>query len=213
MRRLIQGMLLLGCCVLGPCNCLAQEIRVEIFAGHENPSLDVFWVEPIGEASPWLFLSRNTFSLPEYEIEQGNFSTLNIAAYQIKKTGLGLALAASANSNLPLQGRAGVQFLKGGADWLFYSILSSKLGEDADARCLAIAQYTPRLGGQIKQFYRIEWVTSMGFQDAHRFSASLVRAGLQVAEWQFGLGGDFLWTGSGFANQTSNFGVFLTHLF
>lgn len=200
--------------LLSSLTLLAQEIRVEGFVGNESPSIDVFWVEPFVKGSQFLFLSRNTYTITDYDNERGNFSTLNIAAYQIKKTGFGIALAVTATSNAPFQTRSGIQFLKvKPKKWLVYSILSSKIGSDADARWLNIAQWTPALTEKLDLFMRAEWVTSIGFRDTHRFSASIVRLGFQIKQWQFGPGADFLWTGSEFNNQSANYGVFITHLF
>lgn len=192
----------------------SQEIRPEGFIGNQNPGIDVFWVSPFGTSSQFLFISRNTFSAPGYESEIGDFNTLNITAYQIRKTGIGVALATTATSSAALQARGGLQWLKmKPKQWLLYTILSSKLGTAPDVRWLTIAQISPHINEKLDGFTRFEWVTSVGFADTHRFSASLVRIGLQVKNWQFGPGANFLWTGRDFARQSANYGVFLTHVF
>lgn len=192
----------------------AQEIRVETFFGTEAPVLDVFWLKPVAQKSQFLFLSRNKFSIPEYKEGTDQFSTLNILAYQIKKSGFGVALAVTSRTNSSFQARSGIQFLKvKPKQWLLYSIVSSKLGKQADARWLTIFQFTPEINENWKLFTRVEWVSSIGFNDAHRFSSGIVRAGFQKGEWQFGLGTDLLWLGKDFKSTDNNYGVFLTHLF
>ncbi|PQJ78991.1 hypothetical protein [Polaribacter porphyrae] len=192
----------------------AQNIRVETFIGTEAPVLDVFWLKRVAKNSQFLFLSRNTYSIPEYKEGTDQFSTLNILAYQIKKTGFGFAVAATARTNSSFQARSGIQFLKVKPnEWLLYTIISSKLGEQADVRWLTIFQFTPKINENWQLFTRAEWVSSVGFTDAHRFSSGMVRIGLQRSKWQFGLGSDFLWLGKDFKGTDTNYGIFLTHLF
>jgi hypothetical protein len=193
---------------------IAQNIRVEAFFGTEAPVLDVFWLKPAVQNSPFLFLSRNQFSIPEYASGTDQFSTLNILAYQFKDSGLGIAIAATARTNVAFQARSGIQFLKVKPNrWFLYSIISSKLGKAADARWLTIFQYTPKLADRWQLFTRAEWVTSIGFSDTHQFSSSMLRLGLQTGKWQFGMGSTVLWLGKHFKSTNSNLGVFLTHLF
>ena len=214
MKRLYIVIYLNLLCILAPCHIFAQKIRVEGFVGNTSSVVDVFWLKPFVKESPFLYLSRNTYRIPNLDSAQGNFSTLHIGAYQFGKTGLGLALAATATTNSAMQARAGIQFLKAKPQkWLFYTIFSTKLGSDSDARWLAIGQITPRLRKNLDAFVRGEWITSIGFGDSHRFSANILRVGLQWKQWQFGPGTDLIWTGSRFEQQSSNYGFFLTHLF
>lgn len=193
----------------------AQEIRTELFMGTEEPALDIFWIEPFGKGSPFVFLSRNTIRVDGYESESpAQFSTLEVAAYQIKKSGFGLALAATGSTASPLQGRAGVQFMKAKpGTWVLYSIASTKLGSESDFRYLAIFQYKPSITENTKAFFRGEWVSSFGYEDSHRFSANLLRVGVAWKEWQFGAGSEILWLGKSFHTQKRNFGLFFTRLF
>ena len=153
------------CCVfiLLAVDLHAQSIRLESFIGTESPGIDVFWVKTFQEGSSFIYLSRNSLRLTNYESEQGRFSSLNVVSYQIKQSGFGLALAASASSNSAFQGRGGIQFLKAKPDtYSLYSILSLKLGSDPDARWLVIAQASPKLTETLDLFFRVEWVFFSG---------------------------------------------------
>lgn len=193
---------------------IAQGIRVETFIGTEAPILDAFWLKPVAQHSSFLFLSRNKFSIPEYASGTDQFSTLNILAYQFKKTGFGIAIAATARTNSPFQARAGIQFLKvQPKKWLLYTIISSKLGNEADARWLTIFQYTPSININWQLFTRAEWVTAIGFSDTHRFSNAIIRLGLKRNHWQFGIGSEVLWLEKKFQTTHPNVGFFVAHVF
>ena len=151
--------------------------------------------------------------MPAYKAEAPRFSTLHILSYQLKNTGLGLAMAGTA-SNVEFQGRAGVQFLKAKArEWLVYTIVSTKLGVDGDFRWLLITQYTPKISNKLRWFNRVEWVSAFGYNDNHRFSQGILKEGIQINRWQFGVGAELLWVGDSFSSIQQNWGVFLAHIF
>lgn len=194
----------------------AQEVRTELFVGNEAPVLDVFWIKPFHKDSPFMFLSRNKLSVEKYEFDtQGKdqFSSLNVLGYQFKKTGLGVVIAATATSNSPTQFRTGLQFMKAKPTFTIYSILSTKLGKDGDARWLTIGQYTPEINKKWRYFFRGEWVTSIVYQDTHRFSQGVLRLGFEYTSFQFGLGSEWLFLGQNFDLQSENYGIFLTKKF
>ena len=189
------------------------QIRVESFFGDDESVVDVFWVKPFQVNSSFLYLSRNKLLLPGYKSDNPQFSTLNILSYQLNKTGIGLAVAASAN-NAAFQGRVGVQFLKVKPnEWLIYTIASTKLSTDGDFRQLLIAQCTPMISNKLRWFNRVEWVSAFGYNGGHRFSQAILKEGMQIDKWQLGVGLEWLWLGVSFASIQQNWGVFLAREF
>lgn len=192
----------------------AQGVRVETFLGSEAPVLDVFWISPFKENSSLLFLNRNKFLLPMYKTGSESYSILNILSYNVKKTGIGPALAATSASNSQFQFRSGLQFLKiSPSNWLLYSIISTKLGNHSDARWLFIGQFTPKFSKKISMLNRLEWVSSIGYSDGHRFSQLDYRIGIQFNKWEMGPALNIFWTGKNFLVNSENYGVFFAHYF
>ena len=210
----MRNILFVFACVCVVANGVAQEVRLESLVGINGVGVDAFWVEPFGPKSHFLYTSRNTFRTNGYTTQPRSFSTLNIASYQIKKSGFGIAALAVADSHSPIQARLGIQFFRvKRGKFLLNSIVSSKVGAQPDGRCLVIVQYTPEITTRLDLFTRAEWLTSIGFKDTHRFSTNLLRLGVQMRTWQWGVGSELLWVGSGFQLQNHNYGVFVTKVF
>jgi hypothetical protein len=210
--RVIKGIFLYFLFSLLP-TLIFSQIRMESFFGDDEPVIDVFWVKPIQENSSFLFLNRNKFALPSYQSDSPRFSSLNILSYQLKDTGLGLAIAATA-SNAGFEGRTGIQFLKvKPKEWLFYTIASTSLGKDGDFRSLWIAQFTPKLSNKWRWFNRLEWISAFGYEDQHRLSQGILKEGLLINGWQFGMGFELLWLGKSFTSVQQNWGIFLARDF
>lgn len=189
------------------------QIRVETFVGDHEPVFDVFWVKPFEKNSSFQYLNRNKFRLPSYSNQSPQFSTLNVLSYQLGKTGLGLAIAATA-TNAEFQTRAGIQFQRvRPKEWLIYAIGSTSLGRAGDFRGLLIFQITPKLTKHWRWFNRLEWVSALGYGDYHRFSQGILKEGVQIQRWQFGFGTELLWLGRSFASVKQNWGLFVAREF
>jgi hypothetical protein len=192
-------------------NAIAQnEVRAELFLGNKSPALDVFFIKPFSQHSAFTFLSRSKIALPDYKSGNDEFISTNIVSYEIEHTGFGIAAAAKKAKDESLNGRAGFQYLKNTEKLLFYSILSTKLADSADARLLSIFQFVPELTNIIKLFTRAEWETSINYNGGHNFTQSIIRIGLEANNWQFGLGSELFWRQKAFDFEEGNYGVFIT---
>lgn len=190
-----------------------NEVRAEMFFGNQSPVLDVFFIKPFTTNAAFTFLSRSKIALPEYKTGNDEFASTNIIGFEIKKTGLGIALAAKKAKEESLNARAGIQYLKNSEKLLFYNILSTQWADSADVRLLSIIQFIPELSEKWKLLLRAEWESSLLYEGGHNFSQNILRVGLECNNWQFGLGSEWLWRKKEFAVEEKNYGLFLTRKF
>ncbi len=76
-----------------------------------------------------------------------------------------------------------------------------------------IAQFTPKLSEKWRWFNRFEWISSLGYNDSYRFSQGILKEGVEINHWQFGLGVELLGVERSFTSLQQNWGIFLARNF
>lgn len=205
-------------------NTLAQQIPVEVFAGHKRSTLDIMFIKFFRKNQPdeghidkWLFFNRNragvdyrqtkTTNLPQFGFTEAisyNHPTLKglapVAVMQIFNTGI--------------YPKAGFQYvlLRENLTFFSWSVIETLPGPVADL--FILCRYTPKLKDKLRLFTQFEFVNALPTDGKKSFSfTQRIRLGLKSGRWQYGAGTDLNESGRDSYLTTTNYGGFIRYEF
>ncbi len=197
------------------------QIPVEIFGGHERTTVDImffrFFKNQRNENSRWLFFNRNRASV-DYRMTKTMFMpqfgfTEAISYNHEKLKGFAPVLVGQVLS-WGVYAKTGIQYVHIKKDVTIFTWLVCETKNEPDIDYFLLLRYTPKLSDRINLFAQAESINAMPTISTRNFSfTQRLRFGIQLKNYQFGLGADFSQTGNTTFTETNNIGAFLRHEF
>jgi hypothetical protein len=197
--------------------CNAQ-LPVEIFAGYEKTTFDLmffkFFKNSSGADSRWLFFNRNRASLDYDQTSTGNlpqFGFTEALSYNhIALKGIAPVLVAQV-LNRGAYPKGGVQYALVRKNLTVFSWIVSEIKSEPSIDLFLLLRYTPVLTDRLKLFSQLESLNIFpSAADLKKSYTQRIRLGINISEWQTGLGADFSQAGS---TAFNNVGIFIRHEF
>jgi hypothetical protein len=197
------------------------QIPVEIFGGDKKASFDLmffkFFKNKEGQNSKFLFFSREravmdyqqtaTSDLPQFGFTEA-ISYNHPALKGFAPVVVGQVL------NRGTFAKTGVQYAHISKTLTVFGWSVMELDSKPDVDLFLMLRYTPKLSEKWALFTQIELINALPTHKTANFNfTQRLRLGLKKADWQLGLGGDFLAVGRNDFNKTQNTGVFMRHEF
>lgn len=197
------------------------QIPVEVFAGHEKTTVDIMFFKYVNnkqkENSAFLFFNRNRVSMDYDQTATENlpqFGFTEAISYNHASLKGFAPVAVVQILNRGVYPKAGVQYalIRKALTVFSWTVIETTSQPAVDV--FLLLRYTPTITDRLQLFTQLESINALATenQGTNNF-IQRYRLGLQMNEWQFGLGGDFSQTGSNTYHKINNIGLFLRHVF
>lgn len=203
----------------------AAQIPVEVFGGHERSTVDIMFfkffrngrktTEP--QKNRWLFFNRNRASI-DYRMTETRylpqFGFTEAVSYNHERLkGFAPVLVVQVLS-WGVYPKAGIQYTHITKNLTVFSWLVCETLHDPALDYFLLLRYTPKITEQVQLFTQAESVNAFPTSGDDNFSfTQRFRLGLQLTNYQFGVGADFSQTGRTSVTGFTNTGFFLRHEF
>lgn len=197
------------------------QLPVEMFGGHQKSTIDVIFFKYFknshGENSDLLFFNRNRASIdyrmtPQENLPQFGF-TEAVSYNHVKLKGLAPVAVVQVFS-WGVYPKAGFQYVRIKKRITLFGWVVCEILKHPDFDFFLLFRYTPKLTEKLNLFTQFETVNAFPTSSSGNVNLTQrVRLGLEIREWQFGVGADFNETASEIFTDTHNIGGFLRHEF
>jgi hypothetical protein len=206
MKKFLLILFLLACCI--SLQTSAQQIPLEIMAGHKRTGADVLWFKKFSTTknNPWLFFHRSRASTDYHN--KTNFGVTNALSYNFK-SGAGIVVATQFLQT-GFVAKAGVQYFKlfKNASVFTWLVAGNNTLNNFSGDWFVLARWQPKLNEQWKWFLQAENFTSFDTKK-NKSLTQRIRVGISRHHWQLGVAADYTESGINKLLVTNNIGSFV----
>ena len=177
---------------------------VELMPSTEYLFADIQLLKPFDRSYRFTLFSRTRIQV-DYK-EQVNFFSGAYFSYT-QKNGWGTTFLSRVN-NTGTGADGGIHYNRNSTNWSFFGLLAKDLTEIGGYSWFSILRYRFRLNETWKAYCSLELFTAMD-DGNHIASLQRIRLGLDRADYQFGLGFNWLELGNDFLFINDTYGIFI----
>lgn len=180
----------------------------EVMPGTERFFADAQWLRTFDEEKKWSLFSRSRAT-----VDYQNNTNLFTGGYfnYTTKSGFGGTVLGRISS-LEAGADAGFHFFKANNSFLIYALASIEIKEELAYSWFSILRFTPRVTQKLKAYSSVELFSNFN-RENHVASVQRLRLGIDISNYQTGLGINLSGFGNQYTSTPVNPGVFFRKQF